>query len=151
MNGAIAALEYETLVFTRHLTDLPGHTRRTHGVLDQSAYTLLNLLQFGGPSSIGELSEITGLDASTLNRQTAALLREDYANRIADPAGGVARKFTISDHGLDVLTAEQDASRAALASIIADWNTHDHETLTTLLARLNGDIEARTGRSWPRP
>lgn len=152
MSGdAIAAIEYESLVFSRHLAELPGRARRAGGVLDQSAYTLLSILEVGGPASIGDLVTITGLDASTLNRQTAALLRAGYADRIPDPDGGVARKFRITEHGERVLGEERRASRRVLTESIADWDDVDRERFAALLTRLNRAVEARSGRSWPRP
>lgn len=147
----IAVIEYESMIFGRHLAGLPGRTRRTGGVLDHSAYSLLSILQARGPSSIRELTAVTGLDASTLNRQTAALLRENYAVRIPDPAGGLARKYQITDHGERTLREEREASRAALAGLIADWSETDRATFAELLRRLNDAIEQHVGRHWPRP
>ncbi|WP_249667373.1 MarR family winged helix-turn-helix transcriptional regulator [Cellulomonas fengjieae] len=144
----VARLEYESMVFARHLA---GSTRRSGGELDQSAYVLLTLLQACGPSSIGDLAATTGLDASTLNRQTAALLRNGHAERITDPDGGVARKFRLTPDGERALNEERSASTAALDAITADWADDDRAALATLLGNLNMSIEARVGRSWPRP
>lgn len=146
----MATIEYEALVLGRHLAGLPGRARRSGGVLDLSAYTLLSILQVGGPASIGGLSAITGLDASTLNRQTAALLRDDYARRIPDPGGGIARKFEITLHGQRVLAEERTASRQVLSQIVSDWTAQDQQTFANLLYRVNTAIEQRSGRSWPR-
>jgi DNA-binding MarR family transcriptional regulator len=150
-DDAISILEYEGMLFRRHLIDLPERGRRTGSILDQSAYMLLALLEAGGPASIGELSSVTGLDTSTLNRQTAALLRDGYAQRLADPEGGMARKYRPTPAGLAILNEERDASRAALSRIIDDWDDGQIATLATLLERLNLAIETRSGRRWPRP
>ncbi|WP_460776206.1 MarR family winged helix-turn-helix transcriptional regulator [Microbacterium sp. GXF7504] len=147
----VAVVEYEAMIFGRHLAGFPGRSRRRHGVLDQSAYVLLSLLRVAGPMSIRELSDTTGLDASTLNRQTAALVRSGHAERIPDPDGGVARKFTATAAGTAALLEEREASRAALASLTADWAPSDREALGELLGRLNRAIESRAGRTWPRP
>lgn len=147
----ISVIEYESMVFERHLSSLPGRTRRTGGVLDQSAYTLLNLLQAGGPQSIGELSAVTGLDASTLNRQTAALLRDDLAERITDPSGGVARKYRMTEHGEKAVQEERAASRAGLGRLLEEWTDEDREVFAGLLGRFNRSIEKQAGRDWPRP
>lgn len=147
----IARIEYESLVFSRHQSELSGRSRRTHGVLDQSAYTLLTLLEAGGPASIGELSAITGLDASTLNRQTAALLRDGYAERIPDPEGGMARKFRMTPAGRSAAAEERQGSRRGLQSLLADWSPQDREAFGELLGRFNRSIEDRSGRAWPRP
>jgi DNA-binding MarR family transcriptional regulator len=147
----VHVVEYEALVLGRHLAGLPGRTRRRGGVLDQSAYALLTLLESGGPTTIGDLADITGLDASTLNRQTAALLRQGYADRIPDPDGGKARKFRTSPAGRAALDEERRASWRALADIMADWAEDDRAALGDLLGQLNRAIEDRSGRPWPRP
>lgn len=148
---AIAAIEYEAFVFGRHLTGMPGRTRRSGGVLDQSAYTLLNVIQAGGPASIGELAAVTGLDTSTLNRQTAALMRAGYVDRIANPDGGIARQFRLSPFGVQVLSEERQASRSALENLLSEWDASDLTQLARLLGRLNSTIEHKSGRVWPRP
>lgn len=144
-------LEYETMIFGRHLAAFSGRTARGHGPLDQSAYILLSLLHTAGPVSIGELSEITGLDTSTLNRQTSALLRNGHAERIADPAGGIARKFRNSPEGESILAQVRAATRKNLAETLTDWDQAELDTFTELLGRMNRDVEKRTGRPWPRP
>lgn len=146
-----ATVEYELTILGRLLAGLPGRARRKGGVLDPSAYTLLSLLHAGGPSSIGELSKTTTLDASTLNRQTAALIRDGYAERIPDPEGGMARKFRLTPKGESAMTTERDAATSMLAHVTADWSQEDRLRLADLLTRLNLAIEADTGHHWPRP
>src|SRR6188472_1211030 len=60
-------VEYEQMLLSRHEV-----MRHRTGQLERSAYVLLSRIRLQGPMSIGELSEAFGLDASTLNRQTAA-------------------------------------------------------------------------------
>lgn len=143
-------LEYETMIFGRHVLSAANDTVRENGPLDYSAYILLSLFHTTGPISIGELSEITGRDASTLNRQTAALLRKGLAERIADPAGGMARKFRNTPVGEQALAEVRAAAQAQLAEVVTDWDTTDLATFTELLGRLNRDIEKQAGRPWPR-
>ncbi len=152
MPGAdpIASIAYESLIFGRHLPDFAG-PRRRGGTLDQSAYTLLSILDVAGAQSIGELSATTGLDASTLHRQTAALVRHGYAERIADRQGGIARQFQMTTLGSQVLSEERRLTREALGRLLADWDETDQAALATLLGRLNRAMESRHGRAWPRP
>ncbi|AGF71706.1 MarR family winged helix-turn-helix transcriptional regulator [Corynebacterium halotolerans] len=147
----IPHLEYENMVFGRHQALFTGRTTQEGGPLDQSAYVLLSLLRASGPASISELSAVTGLDASTLNRQTAALLRKGYAERIPDPEGGIARKFRNSTVGDEVLDEVRAATREKLAEILEDWSAGELATFTDLLGKMNRAIEKRTGRPWPRP
>src|SRR5690625_7940256 len=117
----IAALEYETMVFGRHLSLLPRRPRRRGGVLDHSAYVLLALLCCRGPMSIRQLSEITGLEASTLNRQSAALRRDGHAERTADPGGAPAKKFRLTDAGRQSFRQALRVSPRLRDSLGADW------------------------------
>lgn len=144
-------IEYEMMLLTRHLTDLPGRSRRSAGSLEQSAYLLLSHLQSGGPMTIRELSEITGLDASTLNRQTASLLRHGYAVRTPDPDGALARKFALTTDGERALVDERRGTVASLSRVLSEWSHDDIERFAHLLHQFNDSIEKRTGRVQPRP
>ncbi|MCL1871545.1 MAG: MarR family transcriptional regulator [Promicromonosporaceae bacterium] len=145
------AAEIETggLLFSRHLLAMSGG-RRTGGTLTQSAYLLLACLDAGGPMSIGELAETTGLETSTMNRQTAALIREGWAERIDDPAGGVARKFRPTPRGQEAFEDERAARIHGIGRMLHDWADADLATLATLLDRFNLAVESATGRHWPR-
>lgn len=150
MRDPFEGIEFEAMLLGRYLS--PAH-RDPEGqrYLDRSAYTLLSRLQIEGPMSIGQLSEAFGLDTSTLNRQTAAMLRAGLVERIADPDGGMARKFTVTDAGHERLTAERKSKLAGLRTVLEDWPDDDVATLADLLQRFNADIERRDGRPWPRP
>ncbi|WP_308168109.1 MarR family transcriptional regulator [Nonomuraea sp. NEAU-A123] len=104
-------VEYETMLLGRH--NLTARSRREGGLLDRSAYILLSCIRVEGPMSIRQLSEAFGLDASTLNRQTAAMLRDELVERIPDPDGGIARKFRITDEGEPASTTNARRSSAA--------------------------------------
>jgi predicted transcriptional regulator len=63
------------------LSLLTPHARGLHGRLDRSACLLLSRIQAEGPMTIGGLSAAFGPDVSTLNRQTAAMLRAGIVER----------------------------------------------------------------------
>ena len=100
-------LELETMLLGRHLIPL----RRPHAdddrVLERSGYTLLSRIRAQGLMSISELSEALRLDVSTLNRQTAALTKSGYLERVPDPEGGIARKFRVTQPGIQQLEADR--------------------------------------------
>ena len=148
MGDGFAEIEFETLVLGRHLSP----PRRADGTtyLERSAYTLLNRLLDEGPMSIRQLSDAFGLDASTLNRQTAAMMRAGLVERISDPDGGLARKFLVTDAGRERVSAERASNVAGIERVMQDWSSEDVRTLATLIRRFNIDIEEREGRSWPR-
>jgi DNA-binding MarR family transcriptional regulator len=140
-------LEFETMLFGRYSLASRGRVGR----LDRSAYTLLSRLQMQGPMSIGELSDALGLDASTLNRQTAAMMRSGLAERIPDPDGGIARKFRVTADGEGSLREERAAAIGHLDEILAEWSPAQVAALVEHLERFNSAIERYHGRPWPRP
>nr|WP_203732726.1 MarR family transcriptional regulator [Streptomyces sp. SID12501] len=118
--------------------------------LDRSAYTLLCRIQVEGPMSIGQLSAAFSLDASTLNRQTAAMVRAGVVERIPDPEGGMARKFAMTEKGEHRLAADRAANLEGLAKVMADWTAGEVADFAAQLSRLNRDVERLDGRPWPR-
>ncbi|MFD9502591.1 MarR family winged helix-turn-helix transcriptional regulator [Streptomyces sp. NPDC060035] len=144
-------VEYEQMLLSRHglLQHRDGRTK--DGGLERSAYILLSRLRVQGPMSIGELSDAFGLDASTLNRQTAAVMHTGLAERIPDPAGGMARKFRITDKGARLLDEERERTVRSLGRVMADWPEQDIAAFAAYLKRFNTGIERLGGRPWPRP
>ncbi|MFJ6215797.1 MarR family winged helix-turn-helix transcriptional regulator [Streptomyces sp. NPDC092296] len=124
---------------------------RRLGELDHSAYLLLSRLEAEGPMSINQLADAFQLDVSTVNRQTAALLRADLVRRIPDPDGGLARKFSISGEGSRQLAADRAGFHARLAELLADWPQSDVDRLVDALTHFNRSVERAQGRPWPRP
>lgn len=119
--------------------------------LDRSAYFLLSFLDAEGALSIGQLADALGLDVSTVNRQTGALLRAGLLERIPDPQGGLARKLRATALGAGRLTADRERRRAGLARVLADWTPEEVARFEDALTRFNREVEADEGRSWPRP
>ncbi|OON73458.1 MarR family winged helix-turn-helix transcriptional regulator [Streptomyces tsukubensis] len=150
MDGATHEVEYEQMLLSRHTFLNQRGGRRKDGELERSAYILLSRIRVQGPMSIGELSDAFGLDASTLNRQTAATLRAGLVERIPDPDGGMARKFRITDAGVRVLDREREGIVESLDRVMADWPEEDIAAFAAYLRRFNNDIERLDVRPWPR-
>ncbi|MFE0646130.1 MarR family winged helix-turn-helix transcriptional regulator [Streptomyces sp. NPDC058877] len=144
-------VEFETMLLGRHSHLYAPRPRAAGGNLDRSAYVLLSRIRMHGPMSIGQLSEAFGLDASTLNRQTAAMLRSGVVERIPDPDGGIARKFRITKEGERRLRADRNANIEGLERVMEDWSPEDVDRFAGYLERFNRDIERLEGRPWPRP
>ncbi|MEW1722530.1 MarR family transcriptional regulator [Streptomyces sp. NPDC093109] len=151
MNQPADEVEFEQMLLNRHTLLSQYGGRRKGSMLDRSAYVLLSRLRVQGPMSIGELSEAFGLDASTLNRQTAAALRAGLVERMPDPAGGMARKFGITEEGTRRLAEEREGIVDSLKRIMDGWSDEDMISFTVFLRRFNHGIERLTGRPWPRP
>ncbi|MFF4871915.1 MarR family winged helix-turn-helix transcriptional regulator [Streptomyces sp. NPDC090109] len=144
-------VEFETMLLGRHAHLHAPRSRAGGGRLDRSAYVLLSRIRMHGPMSIGQLSEAFGLDASTLNRQTAAMLRAGVVERIPDPDGGIARKFRITAEGERRLEADRTSNIAGLERVMEHWSPEDVSRFAAFLERFNRDIERLEGRPWPRP
>jgi len=147
----IGTLERELRLAGRHSAMGSSHDCPPGDRLERSAYLLLSRIELEGPLSIGQLTEAFGLDTSTVNRQTAALLRAGYAERIPDPAGGIARKLRMTDEGMRRLHANRAWARRGLGEVLADWSPDDIAVLADALMRFNTTLEEKERRSWPRP
>lgn len=144
-------IELEMLILARH-RDLAGpYGPRGGDALDRSAYVLLSRLEVQGPMSIPDFVEAFGLAPSTFTRQTSALLRKGLVERTLDPAGGVARKYRITDEGSKRLVRYRELIVTGLEDILADWPRERLRRFIEDLKQFNTDIERHTGRPWPRP
>ncbi|WP_368861682.1 MarR family winged helix-turn-helix transcriptional regulator [Actinospica durhamensis] len=139
------------MVLGRHNLRAIPITPETEQLLERSSYIMLSRIQRQGPMSIGQLSEAFGLDASTLNRQTAAAMRAGLLRRIPDPEGGIARKFQLTDEGARRLTVTRDWHVDGLDRVMAEWSPQDVLDFAAFLRRFNTDIERIDKRPWPRP
>ncbi|WP_345620260.1 MarR family winged helix-turn-helix transcriptional regulator [Streptomyces ziwulingensis] len=139
------------MLLSRYMHLHKGKGTRAGSVLDRSAYILLSRIRMQGPMSIGQLGDAFGLDASTLNRQTAAAKRAGLVERIPDPDGGMARKFRITAEGERRLDEERTGIVASLDRIMADWPERDITAFADYLQRFNAGIEQIHGMPWPRP
>lgn len=143
-------IEFETMLLGRYVHLLAPRDRREGERLDRSAYILLSRIEAEGPMSIGQLSAAFGLDASTLNRQTAAMLRVGVVERMPDPEGGIARKFAITAEGRRRLDADRARNISGLQKVMAEWTADEIADFAGHLSRFNRDIERLDGRPWPR-
>lgn len=150
MDKPTQLVEFETMVLGRHV-ELRTRPRDTDERLDRSAYIVLSRIGMQGPMSIGQLSDAFGLDTSTLNRQTAALLSAELVERIPDPDGGMARKFRITAEGARRLEVERTRNVNGLERVLANWSPQEVTEFSRWLKRFNTDIERLDGRPWPRP
>ncbi len=148
MAEPLQEIEQELVLIARHtLAVNPGGRVR---LLDRSAYQLLSRMRVQGPMSIGQLAEAFGLDTSTVNRQSSAMLRAGLVERIPDPEGGIARKLRITEFGAAQLALDREHSVEGLGRVLADWSPQQIEDLRETLVRFNTSIERVEGRPWPR-
>lgn len=150
MSESSAQLEYELMLLCRQLMDVQRRVKAGDVQLDRSAYVLLSRLEREGALSIKQLRERLGLDDSTLNRQTAAMLRSGLVQRIVDPNGGAARKFEVTDEGRAQLADARAAAASHYDTATAQWSPDQRARLLQALREFNMALEAQEGRAWPR-
>jgi DNA-binding MarR family transcriptional regulator len=148
---SVREVERELMLVARLQVAATAPGARRLGHLEHSAYLLLSRLDAEGPMSINQLACAFGLDVSTVNRQTAALLRADLVQRIPDPAGGLARKLSITPEGIRQLTEDREMFQGRLSDVLADWPQQDVDLLAEMLTRFNRSVEQGHNRPWPRP
>jgi DNA-binding MarR family transcriptional regulator len=146
----LAELVRELMLVSRHAVLNAADSYQGGDRLERSAFILLSRIEAEGPMSIGQLADAFGLDTSTVNRQTAAMLRGGVAERIPDPDGGMARKIRITAEGRRRLRKEREWSVDGLRHVLQHWKPEDVEQLLSALTRFNRSIEDLSGKPWPR-
>ena len=148
--------------------ELVRHLRLSHSLktimsgwapadLDWGALQVLVHLVKDGPQRQGELAERILLDASTVSRRMATLVKLGYAQRLADPEDGRAVRLAATDAGLAVFDRFRARREETMHQILATWDTPDVAAFLRLLARLNDDLDtyrpllARTTAADPIP
>jgi DNA-binding MarR family transcriptional regulator len=141
----LGAISRELTLISRH--QLASAAR---GVLERSAYLMLNRIDATGPMTARELADALQLEISTVTRQVAAMLRDDVVERIPDPAGGQASRLRITETGATRLSDDRERYRTGLGKVISDWPDEKCAELYRLLRTLNENIEDLQGTPWPR-
>ncbi|WP_354642102.1 MarR family winged helix-turn-helix transcriptional regulator [Kitasatospora camelliae] len=134
-------LQYQVAVFARRMEQV---RLGAVGVLDRSAYLLLDHLAKHGPANVKALAEALGIDSSTVTRQAAPLVRADLVGRVPYPADRRTVRLALTPLG-DRRLAQVRADREALMRrLTADWPAEERHAFCALLARFNGSLESFT-------
>lgn len=145
---SLKQMQYELMLFSRNYMR-PHHA--DGAVLERSAYVLLCRLEHVAPMTLKEISEALGLDASTIHRQVAALLRHEHLEYARQAAGEVARRVTPSKAGLAALAETRTIFERGLDSVVGDWPESKKQQFVDLLMDFNLQVETLEGKAWPRP
>lgn len=87
MDKPTALIEFEAMPLGRHVHLRAPRAHGSRGRPGRSACLLLSRNQAQGPMPVGQLGAAIGLDASTLNRPTAAMLRSGVVDASPTPTG----------------------------------------------------------------
>jgi DNA-binding MarR family transcriptional regulator len=149
--GAASDAEAHALI-DRLNAELVRHQRLSHSLktimstwapsdLDWGALQVLLHLVKDGPQRQGELADAVLLDASTVSRRVATLVRLGYAQRLPDPVDGRAVRLAASDAGLEMIQRFRVRRAETMHQILATWDAGDVAAFLRLLSRLNDDLD----------
>lgn len=118
-----------TRIYDRHLAET-GLTANQHGILSELARH--------GALTMGRLSALIGMDASTLTRNLRPLLERGLIS-VAPARDRRARHVSLTRAGGDRLDAALKPWRAAESAVMRALGQRDAALLNDLLARLAGE------------
>lgn len=115
--------------------------RRDTDDLETASYILLFHLLGDGPQRTTALADAVYSDTSTVSRQVAALVRHGLVERRADPQDGRACLLAATEKGQEVLRQHRERQNETLACLLGGWERTDIRHLTSLLDRMNTELE----------
>jgi DNA-binding MarR family transcriptional regulator len=119
--------------------------------IEYPAYGLLARLVTDGPRRMTALAEAVYADASTVSRQTSALIKHGLIERRPDPVDGRAWILAPTPDGLRAFHDNRRRHNENMARLLSGWSEEEVRQLAELLARLNTDVEAHQRAELTRP
>jgi DNA-binding MarR family transcriptional regulator len=123
-----------TRIRDRFLADA-GHS------VEWSAALLITHLAAEGPMRSSALADAVQSDPSTVSRQVAALVRDGYVERQADPHDGRATLLAVTPAGARVYREHMQIRNERYRQMLAEWSAPELHTFSVLLNRFERDME----------
>jgi DNA-binding MarR family transcriptional regulator len=117
--------------------------------VEYSTDLLISCIAAHGPMRSSALAEMVRSDPSTISRQVAALVRDGYVERRADPSDGRAALLAVTPAGQWLHQEHHRKRDEHYRELLASWSDEDLERFATLLGAFVDDLEAyqiRNGR-----
>lgn len=114
---------------------------RARDDMEWAAQVLISHLASGGPMRLGALATSVQSDPSTVSRQIAALVREGYVERQADPDDGRAVVLVVTEAGRQVHQDHIGVRNERYQTMLSTWSSEDLVTFATLLRRFGDELE----------
>jgi DNA-binding MarR family transcriptional regulator len=114
--------------------------------VEWSAHVLLRALALDGPMRAGTLAERVESDPSTVSRQVAALVRDGFLERQADPEDGRAALLVLTPKADEVLREQNEIRLQHFAAMLGDWDAEDLRRFAELLERFTADYDVATAK-----
>jgi DNA-binding MarR family transcriptional regulator len=113
--------------------------------VEWSAHVLLRCIANNDePMRAGALAECLRSDPSTVSRQVAALVKDGYLERHADPDDGRASLLVVTERAKDLLVQHDQIRLEHFARVVGDWSDADLEAFAGMLERFTKAYEAAT-------
>lgn len=129
---------------TMRLTHLAMHAlgKEPEGKdIDAVAFRVLARLVTAGPARLTALAEALHSDASTMSRQTSALVKAGLLERRPDAADGRASLLAATEQGTELYERFRKHRDTRLAGVLSDWPDDEVRQLARLLERYNAALE----------
>ncbi|ASS66121.1 MULTISPECIES: MarR family transcriptional regulator [unclassified Paenibacillus] len=112
-------------------------TYRKEGMLDRSAYLLLQQISSRRSAGVKALADDFRLDISTVSRQSAALEQKGLAYRIPNPQDGRSYSLELTEAGALALEANRKVRADYIAELLAGWSDEEQKQFGALLEKFN--------------
>lgn len=138
-----AAVMREMTTFLRLTAALDLHTNQGVRNLENSTFSILDLLGSTDSMRPGQIAIVFRLGQSTMTRHIQELERLGLVQKTTDPMDRRAVLVSLSKSGREVLAAETELRQNRLAREMASWSAHEKSEFARLLASINQNIVAR--------
>ena len=149
----MAAVQTALGVVARRAKDFELHQAigaRVGHRLDGPYYGTLSRLGLAGECTVTELSELLGLELSTVSRRVKALEELGLVERRTHPTDRRTSLLRLTDDGQGLFAALSVGWREMLAEVLAGWDEFDVELFADLFERFADSFECyaadQTGR-----
>lgn len=106
--------------------------------LNESAVNIISLMG-NGEKTLKDITEVSGLDKSTVSRQMNTLVKRGWITKTTGEDKRYAY-FTLSDKAQDVYDHYQKVFSETIESTLAGWTEEEKQMLTVLLGRFNRSL-----------
>jgi DNA-binding MarR family transcriptional regulator len=102
-------------------------------------HVLVHLAGSNGPQRSGDVAEALCTDPSTVSRRVAALVKQGFLERRADPGDGRASLLAVTREGHVALEQSRRRKAEIVADALSTWPIEKRRALVTLLADFTSD------------